>query len=510
MSVDLNAISHAVVLELFSTSEHFRSALIERVPEMVSFYGDIRRVAADVIPILVRERSAWQLWFHTYANDFPETTGDVIARHWETYRLRKGTEKEMVIRGPRLWRKLHRYAFNWNGNIEEAHDFLRHFDKGIGCGTCQKFWRHLWDERPAPLTSSADFFNWTIDVHNQVNQKLGKPVMNYDEIWHEYDSSLEHFFERVVVINLDRREDRMKEFNKEIEEMDWPFHSPERVRAIDGNLVGVPNGWTTGGGAWGCMSSHRRILEDAILDGVDTLLVLEDDVTFAPDFKQKITEFLHAVPKDWDQLMIGGQLFRDSQITKVVPGVVQVTNCQRTHCYAVRGKYMKDLYAKWQSYYGHCDHCMGPFQEDYKVYAPENFLAGQRECHSDINDAHNPTKFWTPPPADAPVYWVRGPREVVEAIRGKGYHFGRRRTDLGMDVGLDKLVIDPRSPRDKVRDLKNWITMIQWEGRSMKPECFATIWHPDIPERLVKGAAGSSLVIIDAEKLEDIPPPKSK
>ncbi|WP_172683368.1 glycosyltransferase family 25 protein, partial [Verrucomicrobium spinosum] len=36
-------------------------------------------------------------------------------------------------------------------------------------------------------------------------------------------------------------------------------------------------------GAWGCLLSHARVLAEAIADGIENVLILEDDVVFQPD-----------------------------------------------------------------------------------------------------------------------------------------------------------------------------------------------------------------------------------
>ena len=142
--------------------------------------------------------------------------------------------------------------------------------------------------------------------------------------------------------------------------------------AIDGNKVPVPIGWGAGGGAWGCMQSHRQILERAVMDDVRALLVLEDDACFRTTFRDDAMRFLSSVPPDWDGLMLGGQHINCNPVA-VLPGIVRCVNCQRTHAYAVRGRYLRDLYQKWCSSSGHCDHVMGPFQVNYNVYAPSRF-----------------------------------------------------------------------------------------------------------------------------------------
>ncbi len=54
--------------------------------------------------------------------------------------------------------------------------------------------------------------------------------------------------------------------------------------AVDGQQLRVPLNWNSGGGAWSCMQSHRHVLKRAIMDGVESLLVFEDDACFRPTF----------------------------------------------------------------------------------------------------------------------------------------------------------------------------------------------------------------------------------
>lgn len=311
---------------------------------------------------------------------------------------------------------------------------------------------------------------------------------------------LANYFDRIVVINLRRRPDRLGNFWGELDDHEWLLKKPELFYAVDGNKVPVPKDWQDGGGAWGCMQSHRQILEQAIMDGVKRLLVLEDDMCLGPDFTTRINDFLQRVPDDWGQLMLGGQHINNTPV-HVEEGIVKCTNCQRTHAYAVRGEYMRALYQHWCSTKGHCDHRMGEIQHLYNVYAPDPFIFGQAEGKSDISGALNPRKFWVPPKSCLPVVLLRTPHDVVVQLRRMGFHTGYNRDrDSDIDVGLVDLFEDPES--NIVDGLSDWINMVNWEVAAAEG-LVCTIWHPEVQLEQVREATDGAVFEIAAETISD-------
>lgn len=315
--------------------------------------------------------------------------------------------------------------------------------------------------------------------------------------------NLRNYFGRVVVISLRRRADRLRRMQARMREVGWPFATPEVFDAIDGGsgTVPCPKRWISGGGAYGCQQSHIQVLQRALMDKVESLLVLEDDCEFRPTFKKDVQKFVGSVPSDWEALMIGGQHMAPSE--DVCEGVVLCKNTQRTHAYAVRGSAIKDLCELWQDSRNHIDWDMGPFLGGRRLtYAPSPFLIGQAACRSDINGRRNPAKFWSPPKPDAPVLWLICPRGVAESLREYGIHYGANLDQSGNDVGLNRIF---PAPGQYAGGIQRFVDEIQWECASFADTPgLCTIWHPHataaVKERLVSDVG---VTIVTASTLEE-------
>jgi len=327
-------------------------------------------------------------------------------------------------------------------------------------------------------------------------------------------TSLESYFDQVWVVNLKRRADRLEQFWREIKKSKWPFQRPKVFNAIEGDKVGIPKFWQTGGGSYGCMRSHLVLLERAIQDDVKSILVLEDDAIFMKSFAGDVTNFLANVPSDWQCLMLGGQHI-NSRPFPVSSGVVRAGaggGIQRTHCYALRGQeIMRELYLTWANAAVHCDWVMGPCTARFNTYAPDPFLVGQAKGDSDISGAQNPPKFWRSATGLEPVIVLRAPKPVMDSLRENGCHAGFvRDPKTGIDEGLGEIFDDPDlSLPERVNRLKRWIEMIQDEIASMVKPAICTIWHPDVNADMVRPLTKGKVIEITAttpeEALSQIP-----
>jgi GR25 family glycosyltransferase involved in LPS biosynthesis len=212
------------------------------------------------------------------------------------------------------------------------------------------------------------------------------------------DTELLSYFGRVVVISLRRTPERLAGFRARLSQIDWPLQDPVVFDAVDGSKVPAPAWFKQGGGAWGCLQSHRRVIEEAMQDNLSNLLILEDDCAFPPDVRRRLSVFLSAIgPENWHCLMIGGQQFRDGFCRPVAPGVFRISQCERTHCYALSREGMKSLYRYWSSGKdGHCDWLLGEWQgtKGIRTFRPDPIIAIQAENQSTITGLHERSRSW--------------------------------------------------------------------------------------------------------------------
>jgi hypothetical protein len=304
-------------------------------------------------------------------------------------------------------------------------------------------------------------------------------------------TDLKDYFDRVVVINLDRRQDRWDSFQRSLKGIHWPFREPERVPAVDGDAVTVPIWWKQGGGAWGCLMSHVRIIEDCIRAGVGRVLIMEDDVVFVEDFAEQLRAFLKHVPEDWDQLYLGGQHLRDP--IPLNEHVFRCVNVNRTHCHAISRKFMSRMYRYILNAHDylanpghHVDHRLGALQESgtVKVFSPVRWLAGQGDNQSDISGRSAPTHFWNtwagvPSMSLTVILGLHAgyANQVASMLRDFGVHFGHRLGGYEMpsveDEGLagicEKVFPFPKTerwitPEDSAPLLHDWCRLILQEA----------------------------------------------
>jgi hypothetical protein len=76
--------------------------------------------------------------------------------------------------GPSLWAFIHTVSLL---PYIDHKTIFRNIEHVIPCGLCKSTYvKYL-----TKLDDTVDFFTWSVDLHNEVNSKLNKPLFTYDE-----------------------------------------------------------------------------------------------------------------------------------------------------------------------------------------------------------------------------------------------------------------------------------------------------------------------------------------
>ena len=79
--------------------------------------------------------------------------------------------------GPYFWGAFH-LACLAAVDLESVKTFINSYQMVLPCFWCRLHFSQVLAENPIPDT---DLFKWSVDVHNIVNEKLGKPIVSYEE-----------------------------------------------------------------------------------------------------------------------------------------------------------------------------------------------------------------------------------------------------------------------------------------------------------------------------------------
>ena len=145
------------------------------------------------------------------------------------------------------------------------------------------------------------------------------------------------FFDRISIINLPSRPDRLHALRSELRRVGYDIDNP-KVTIPFAPEPADANGFPSRG-VYGNFLSHLGILESAYQDGLQNVLVLEDDAIFSARFRTcPVAETLSSQP--WDMCFIGHAL-------KLAP---TPSGFQRSdapfkwaHCYAVNCRVLPRL-----------------------------------------------------------------------------------------------------------------------------------------------------------------------
>ena len=163
------------------------------------------------------------------------------------------------------------------------------------------------------------FLDDTYSIHigrltSERNNKDKPNAYNLNNV-DQFTHCVEHLVEptnsiKYYVVNLEHRPDRLELFNKNLPR-DLQSECT-RFPAIDGNLLEKTvqlqqifenNDYNMRCGIVGCALSHIKLYIELIKSDQDIFCIFEDDITFAPDFSNKLNTLLSCTT--WDIIYLG-------------------------------------------------------------------------------------------------------------------------------------------------------------------------------------------------------------
>lgn len=178
------------------------------------------------------------------------------------------------------------------------------------------------------------------------------------------------YFDKVVVINLDKRVDRLEKITKQLDDLGITF---ERFSAIDGT---GKNPIIAG------RDSHLQVWRENLGKKV---LVLEDDAYFVDDFQERFDQVIQTLPDNWDVFYLGALL------DKMTGKVIKVNNdwyrqiiSTGTQAYCVHPDLMQYCIDRLEIYDGYIDVGLRILAEDMNAYITQPNLVTQYPGYSDL------------------------------------------------------------------------------------------------------------------------------
>jgi len=117
-------------------------------------------------------------------------------------------------------------------------------------------------------------------------------------------SPINYYFDKIYLLNLNERSDRLLKSKKILEEHGILF---QRFSAVNGKKIdsNILKKYSIKPGEVGCLYSHYEIIQDAKNNNFKKILIFEDDIIFSKNFTSNFLKNLKDLNEDWKILYLG-------------------------------------------------------------------------------------------------------------------------------------------------------------------------------------------------------------
>ena len=175
------------------------------------------------------------------------------------------------------------------------------------------------------------------------------------------------YFDQVVLINLDRRTDRLEKVDAQLKELGITY---ERFSAVDAKALDIEP-------IQACRQSHLKVLEES----VGKTLILEDDAFFMEGFTEGFANFIEKLPEDWNIFYLGAVLLNSVPCNDVM---VRAMDTSSLHAYCINPEFKDKALAQGREYPEHIDVAYRLLHREYPSYAARPPLVKQYPSYSDL------------------------------------------------------------------------------------------------------------------------------
>ncbi len=183
---------------------------------------------------------------------------------------------------------------------------------------------------------------------------------------------INEFFDKVVVINLDRRTDRMEKLVPQLKELGIKY---ERFSAVDAKQLNIDP--IVAG-----LKSHLQVIKN---NSGKKVLVLEDDAYFVEGFNEKFDKVMQTLPEDWDIFYLGALVPKDVGKINMINrhwGLQVLTTGAQSYCIKPEMQYY--FISRLEDYNSYIDIGLRDFAKGYKPYITQPNLVTQFPSYSDL------------------------------------------------------------------------------------------------------------------------------
>jgi GR25 family glycosyltransferase involved in LPS biosynthesis len=192
-------------------------------------------------------------------------------------------------------------------------------------------------------------------------------------------------FDETFLINLKKREDRLHNFIEQVNNYD--LGKFKIFEAVDGSLM-ADNYPNLSRGNVGLLHSGIQIIEEAIKNNYEKILIIEDDCVFNENVKDIDVYFEH-LPSDWDMVYFGGNhnIHMHTQKPIIINDkVVKLHSTYATHCVGLSKNIFSIVLEALKTFNAPIDVKYQQLQSNHNVYCFNPLIATQMVGFSDIEN----------------------------------------------------------------------------------------------------------------------------